>query len=110
MRRHRSFDNRACRTTLRETGQHTAADVYQPYLRCAPHGGRVFILSFLSTVNATHVSPPLLGRAPQKRSLDFLGLAQPHYLVVDVPRAVPRAASPQPVDCTLMPPVAVSSQ
>lgn len=42
--------------------------------------------------------------------LMFLGLAQPHYLVVDVPRAVPRAASPPPVDCTLMPAVAVSSQ
>lgn len=33
VRWHRSFDNRACRTTLRETGHHTAADVYQPYLR-----------------------------------------------------------------------------
>lgn len=56
VRWHRSFDDRACRTTLRETGCVAAADVYQPYLRRAPYEGLVFILSLLSTVNATHVS------------------------------------------------------
>lgn len=56
VRWHRSFDNRACRTTLRETGRLTAADVYQPYFRRSPYEGLVFILSLLFTVNATHVS------------------------------------------------------
>lgn len=50
------------------------------------------------------------GTLVHQRLLMFLGLAQPHYLVVDVPRAVPRAASPPPVNCTLTPPVAASSQ
>lgn len=84
VRWHRSFDYRACLTTLRETGRPTAADVYQPYLRRAPYEGLVFILGLLSTVNATHVSFLFLGREPQnrgsavrRRRLDVPGIAQP---------------------------------
>lgn len=87
VRRHRSFDHRASRTTLRETGRHTAADVHQPDLRRAPHEGLVFILSLLSTVDATHVLSLLLGREPQNRGslvrrwrLGVPGLAQPLLL------------------------------
>lgn len=87
VRWHQSFDHRACPTTLRETGRLTAADVYQPYLRRAPHKGFVFILGLLSTVDATHVSSLLLGREPQnrgslvrRRRLDVPGLAQPPLL------------------------------
>lgn len=90
VRWHRSFDNRACRTTLRETGHFTATDVHQPYFRRSPYEGLVFILSLLFTVDATHVSSLFVGREPQnrgslvrRRRLDVPGLAQPHYLVVE---------------------------
>ncbi len=82
VRWHRSFDNRACRTTLRETGHFTAADVHQPYFRRSPYEGLVFILSLLFTVDATHVSSLFVGREPQnrgslvrRRRLDVPGLA-----------------------------------
>lgn len=87
MRWHRSFDKRVFRTTFRETGRHSAADVYQPCLRRAPHEGLVFIFSLFSTVDATHVSSLFLGREPQNRGslvrrwrLDVPGLAQPPLL------------------------------
>lgn len=68
VRWHRSFDHRACRTTLRETRCRTAADMHQPYFRRAPYEGLVFILSVLSTADATHVSSLFLGREPQNRA------------------------------------------
>lgn len=106
VRWHRSFDHRARRTTLRETGRLSAADVYQPYLRRAPHEGFVFILGLLSTVDATHVSFLFLGREPQnrgslvrRRRLDVPGLAQPPLLgrrrsPAGSPGSSTRAASP----------------